>query len=514
MTRPLLAVAVVCLTIPLTASNLVISRPGAEPAAASTSFRAIEPANDAVQARLRADMAAMQAFRPRYPFWRYVFTIPDGSIAFGSARDGRLLATFPTRGDWSRRARWNEPAIASTLDGWPLARKLDDRREQVALLMEQAAGPVLHNSTRGDALLMNTPRYGGLLAEWGAIYERFGVPAEIGLAQVIFESGLSGTRRSKANAVGFCQWQRKNWKRLGYFSSTTIQEKNQTTQAPYCAAFLTVLATKYGSFIPALSEHNAGGTNVGKTLIAGEYLGGEDVRTRYLLGSQLARDLRTLPGREYQQVFGSYGYRSHLYAEMVFGNTFNVTDLIASTPGVPIHAMRTPRVISLAEIVKRTGLAANEVRRFNPALVDRVPAGATLYLPFYVSEFGQDVAFWRRPATPAYAAALDAFLRLEPGAERWDDPAFAPVLADFRRRFRDTNTEEGLVMETVLAYAMDQAYTSSRRKLLAEYRHNDKIRSLIANGVLELAAMRQAAELRPASPRILPKPDAYGNSHD
>ena len=193
-------------------------------------------------------------------------------------------------------------------------------------------------------------------------------------------------------------------------------------------------------------------------LIAGEYLGGTDVRERYLLGSQFARDLRALPGKEHQQVFGSYGYRSYLYAEMVFGNTVNVSQLIAATPGVPIHAMRTPRVLTLTEIVKRTDLPAGEIRRFNPALGNRVPAGATLYLPLHISEFGPDVAFWRRPASPAYAAVLDEFLRLEPGAERWDDPAFAPVLADFKRRFRETNTEEGRVMETVLAYAMDQVY--------------------------------------------------------
>src|SRR5262249_50195545 len=214
-------------------------------------------------------------------------TIPDGSIAFGSAVDGRLLATFPTRGDWSRQAVWTDPTIAPTLDGQSLARKVGERREQVALLMEPAAGPVVHNSTRGAALLMSLPRCGPLLSEWGAIYERFGVPADIGLAQVIFESGLSGTRRSKANAVGFCQWQRKNWKRLSYFSPIPIQDQNQTTQAPYCAAYLSVLATKYGSFIPALSEHNAGGTNVGRALIAGEQLGGADVRAPYLLGSQL-----------------------------------------------------------------------------------------------------------------------------------------------------------------------------------------------------------------------------------
>jgi hypothetical protein len=150
--------------------------------------------------------------------------------------------------------------------------------------------------------------------------------------------------------------------------------------------------------------------------------------------------------------------------------------------------MRAPRAISLKEIVQRTGLTLDEVRRFNPALVDRVPAGNTLYLPTYVSEFGSDVTFWHRPPNPSYAAVLDDFMRLDPGADRWDDPAFASVLADFKRRFKETNTEEGLVMETVLAYAMDQAYTSGRRRLLAEYRDSGTVRSLIARGKLELDA--------------------------
>jgi hypothetical protein len=169
--------------------------------------------------------------------------------------------------------------------------------------------------------------------------------------------------------------------------------------------------------------------------------------------------------------------------------------LIASIPQVSIHAMRTARAISLTEIVKRTGLAADEVRRFNPALVDRVPAGATLYLPSDVTEFGPDVAFWRRSSSASYAAVLNDFLHLESGAERWDNPAFAPVLREFKRRFEETNTEEGQVMGTVLAYAMDQAYTSTRRTLLAEYRNNGKVRSLIERGVLELHAVRRDGEL-------------------
>jgi hypothetical protein len=505
-TKAILALAALAAAIPVAAWNVATRRSSAKVAAAA-SAHAPYAADNPVDARRRADFAAMEAFRPGYAFWQHVFTIPDGSIAFGSAVDGRLLATFPVKGVWTRQAVWGDPAIARILDGQRLAPKLSERRQQMALLLEGAAGPVLHNSTRGDALLTNARRYGPFLAEWGAIYERFGVPAEIGLAQVIFESGLNGTRRSEANAVGFCQWLQRNWKRLNDFSPTPIEGRNQTTQAPYCAAYLSVLATKYGSFIPALSEHNAGGTNVGRALINGGYLGAEDVRTRYFLGSKLARDLRALPGKEYADVHKSYGPRSYLYAEMVFGNTFNIRRLIASTPQMSISAMRTPRPISLAEIIERTRLPADEVRRFNPALVERIPAHATLYLPDYVSEFGPDVAFWRRPPSPSYVAVLDDFIRLDSGPEQWDDPAFAPVLKNFKRRFRETNTEEGVVMETVLAYAMDQAYTSSRRTLLSEYRNNEKVRSLIERGVLQLDALRNARTSGGAATRVLTSPE-------
>ena len=490
-TKAILTLAALTAAIPVAAWNVATRRASANVAAAA-SAHAPRAAENPVDARRLADFAAMQAFRPGYAFWQHVFTMPDGSIAFGSAVDGRLLATFPAKGVWTRQAVWSDPAIARILDGQRLAPKLRERREQVALLLESATGPVLQNSTRGDALLPNARRYGAFLAEWGAIYERFGVPADIGLAQVIFESGLNPTRRSEANAVGFCQWLQRNWKRLNYFSPTPIEGRNQTTQAPYCAAYLSVLATKYGSFIPALSEHNAGGTNVGRALLNGEYLGAEDVRTRYFLGSKLARDLRALPGKDYKDIHKSYGQRSYLYAEMVFGNTFNIRKLIASTPQMSISAMRTPRPISLAEISERTRLSPDEVRRFNPALTERVPAHATLYLPDYVSEFGPDVAFWRRPPSPLYAAVLNDFMRLDSGPEQWDDPAFAPVLKGFKRRFRETNTEEGLVMETVLAYVMDQAYTSTRRTLLSEYRNSEKVRSLIERGVLQLDALRNA----------------------
>src|SRR5688572_19615907 len=489
----IVALAALAAAIPNPAVEIGTGRAGTQVATTSTT-RASNGAGAIIAARRRDDFAAMHAFRPGYPFWQHVFTLPDHSIAFGSTVDGRLLATFPTKGNWTRDAVWADPALAHLLDGQRLSRKLGERREQVAHLLERAAGPVLHNSTRGDALMPNAVRYGRFLAEWSAIYERFGVPADIGLAQVILESGLNGKRRSEANAVGFCQWLQKNWKRLNHFSPTPIEGLNQTTQAPYCAAYLSVLATKYGSFIPALSEHNAGGTNVGRTLISGEHLGAHDVRARYFLGSKLALDLRALPGRQYEDVYRSYGPRSHLYAEMVFGNTFIVRNLIVSTPQVRIYAMRTPRAISLAEIMRRTRLPADEVRRFNPALNERVPAQTMLYLPDYISEFGPDVAFWRRPPSAAYLAVLEEFTRLEAGPELWDDPAFAHVLTDFKRRFRETNTEEGVVMETVLAYAMDQAYTSSRRALLSEFRSSGHVRRLIERGVIELNVVRDIAE--------------------
>ena len=440
--------------------------------------------------RRRDDLTAMQSFRPGYTFWQHIFIIPDGSIAFGSAVDGRLLASFPAKGDWVRDANWADPALADLLTGRVLSPNLDERRDQVAQLLERVTGPVLHNPTRGNFLLPNARRYGSFLAEWGAIYERFGVPADIGLAQVILESGLNGTRRSEANAIGFCQWLRGNWKRLNRLAPVEIEGHNQTTQAPYCAAYLTILATKYGSFIPALSEHNAGGTNVGRTLINGERLGAADIRTRYLLGSRFQRDLRALDLDAYRDIFRTYGPRSYLYAEMVFGNTVNVRNLTASTPQVPIHAMRTPRALTLAQITKRTGLSADEVRRFNPALLKRVPAQATLYLPTYIKEYGTDVAFWHRPASAAYARALEEFVRIDASPEQWDDPAFEAVLRAFQRRFQDTKTEEGTIMATVLAYAMQDAFSSGRRELLAEYRGDGGVLRLFERGVQALDAVR------------------------
>src|SRR4029077_456949 len=107
--------------------------------------------------------------------------------------------------------------------------------------------------------------------------------------------------------------------------------------------------------------------------------------------------------------------------------------------------------------------------------------------------------FWRRPPSPSYLAVLNDFTHLDAGPEQWDDPSFAPVLADFKRRFRETNTEAGGVMEAVLAYTMDQAYTSSRRTLLSEFRRSEQVRQLIERGVIELDAVRGAPVVRIAA---------------
>ena len=189
---------------------------------------AAEPLSRAA-ARLEDDLTVVQAFRPAYRFWQHIFTIPDGRIAFGSEQDGRLLATFPTKGDWGRDAFYVDTTLAATLNGvvWPA--KLDDRRDLVVRRFGPATGPLLHNPTRGLFLLPNIPKYAPFLDQWSRIYERFGVPAEIGLSQAILESGLNGVAKSRASALGLCQWLRRNWQALDRLSPAVIEAFNQTT---------------------------------------------------------------------------------------------------------------------------------------------------------------------------------------------------------------------------------------------------------------------------------------------
>ena len=448
------------------------------------------------EARLQADLAALQQYRPTYPFWRHIFTIPDGRIIYGSAEDGRLLANFPARGNWTSDDVWEDPSLSAILVGRRLPSRLSQRRDEVERLLQSAAGPVVHNPTRGRFLSPHAERYGSFLSEWSEIYERFGVPAEIGLAQAIIESGLNGRARSAARALGFCQWLPRNWAYLNRLAPYVIEGYNQTTQAPYCAAYLTVLATMYGSFIPALSEHHTGGVNVGRTVINGERLGGENTREQYLLGSDFARELRGISLRRYRQLFRTYGHRSALYAEMVFGNAFNVQRLVAETPQSSIYAMRVPRNIPLSEVTKKTGLSSDEVKRFNSALVRQVPARANLYLPWYMSEFGRDVSFWHHPADPEYAEALDDFVRLDATVEEWHQASFHSTLRSFQERFEATGTEEGTVMATILTYVISDLRTSRRAAILEEFRSSERILRLFQEGVRELAAVLALKELQ------------------
>jgi hypothetical protein len=184
------------------------------------------------------------------------------------------------------------------------------------------------------------------------------------------------------------------------------------------------------------------------------------------------------PRGVYRDVYGSYGPRSILYAEMVFGNAANVERIRANVPQLTIHAMRLTRARTLTEIARAARIPADEVRRYNPALTRRAPAGATVYLPSYVAEFGKDVAFWHRPPSRAYAAVLDEFVRLEASPEEWDGASFDGVLESFRARFAATKTEEGDVMAATLAYAMQDRRTSRQAEILAEFRASDHIMRL------------------------------------
>ena len=452
------------------------------------------PRNDVLRRTnryLARDVEAMRRYRPGFEFWQHVFKVPDGRMVFGSALDGRLLATFPTSGDWAQSAEWAESSLSEALREQSIDGRLAERADRTAELLDPLVGPVLYNVARGTFIAAGTERFGGFLAEWGAIFERFGVPADIGLAQALVESGLEGNIRSDADAIGFCQWLPQNWARLQRSSPYVIEAANQTTQVPYCAAHLTILATKYGSLIPALSEHHAGSLNVGRTIMNGDFAGGGDVRERYFLGADLTLLIRQtqLPG--YREVAGSYGPRSYRYSEMIFGNMATIDELKSTLPQQQLFGMRPDRALSLDEVANRTGLSVDEVRRFNPALINRVPARANLYLPSPVAEFGADSTFWHRAPPPGYLHTLDDFLGLQESfnVDDWNDGSIFAALRSFETRFRATGSEEGIVMASVLNFVIADMSAGKQHEILTRVRDSEQANHILAQGADQLRSL-------------------------
>ena len=85
--RHALKVAALVMAALPAASNLVTRRASAQMAVVSDAQ--VHRAADYAAARRRDDLAAMQTYRPGYAFWQHVFVLPDHSIAYGSAVDGR-----------------------------------------------------------------------------------------------------------------------------------------------------------------------------------------------------------------------------------------------------------------------------------------------------------------------------------------------------------------------------------------------------------------------------------------
>ena len=326
-------------------------------------------------------------------------------------------------------------------------------------LLAEAAGPIVQNATRGRFLARHAARHADFLGEWGAIYERFGVPAEIGLAQAIVESGLNGRARSQVRALGFCQWLPRNWNRLKRLSPYVIEGYNQTTQAPFCAAYLIILTTMYDSFIPALSEHHAGGVNVGRTVVNGAQARGAAARgSSTCWGRTSSRALRDISVRPLQCAvphvrppLGAVrrdGVRQHVQ---------RAPDLLRDTPQSEIHAMRVPRNTSLSTRGgEQTGLSRREVKRYNPALVRQRAEGRGAVSACLISKSSARTcrSGAGRPAknTPRRSRTSSAW---KPQLDEWHEPAFEETLQQFRERFAATGTEEGTVMATTLAFVID-----------------------------------------------------------
>jgi hypothetical protein len=205
------------------------------------------------------------------------------------------------------------------------------------------------------------------------------------------------------------------------------------------------------------------------------------MRERYFVGAQFARDLRALSPRTFQDLVGTYGPRSFLYTEMVFGSMSLVSELRSRSESQKIFAMRVDRAIPIAEVARVSGLSIDEVKRFNPALVKQVPRGATVYLPAYFAELGVDISFWHRTAPASFTAVMDEFLALSFTPSQWERTEFEPRLREFRTRFSATGTEEGAIMAAAIGYSIEEI--PAARRILDEFRTNSRIERLFEEGV-------------------------------
>ena len=159
--------------------------------------------------------------------------------------------------------------------------------------------------------------------------------------------------------------------------------------------------------------------------------------------------------------------------------------------------MRTPRAISLTEIIKKTGLSRDEVRRFNPALVDRVPARGTP-LPATLRQ-----RVWRRrrvlapPGQPFVRCRAERFPAPRTGCRtvgrsvvRPGPRGFpTPLPGDEHRRRHGDGHGPGLLDGPGRIRARAAA-------LLAEFRNSENVRALIERGVLERDGLRSVEALR------------------
>ena len=332
----------------------------------------------------------MQSFRPAYPVLaahlhhsRRPHRVRQraGRPPAGHVPDeGRLVARRGLGGS----ARWppRSPATA-----WPT--RLDDRRDLVVRRLTPTLGPLAAQPHPRAVPAAERAALRAVPDEWSRIYERFGVPRR--------DRPVAGDPRVGPGRHGPLARQRARLVPVAAaatgsssigLSPAVIEAYNQTTQAPYCAAYLSILATMYGSFIPALSEHHAGGVNVGRTVINGERLGGVTSSRAVsswgrsspaICGPWICAVPRPLPHLRPALVpLRRDGVRQHRQREAA----------PREVPQERVFAMRAPRAIPVGEITRRTRLTAAEVQRFNPALTRQVPADANFYLPMLVPEFG------------------------------------------------------------------------------------------------------------------------------